>query len=244
MKRTKPNEKMKKLVDRLVGAVPGFASVAPLFLYHNDDLLGLETLAAILNDVAPHSPGHAIAELIEKLVTTPPAQQEWVRHAPIIGPTLCDPAPGSPCMCSTNFCRSTLCVLRIAGIERAQGTIEVCPDHLPLPLHRAVGMSDKAIQNRATDGVLWILWEVFYRDTDLTRLKSCSICHRWFVDRTKNKSKTLCSARCTSQRWSWEARKQAGHVQKRKSAGIDSGHDLTGSKRNVKGASRAKAKKA
>jgi hypothetical protein len=115
-------------------------------------------------------------------------------------------------------------------------------------------IEDKAIReclkrlkpNLVLDRVLWLLWEVFYRNLDLRRLKKCSVCPKWFVDHSKNKSKTRCSARCTSQRWSWEARKQAGHVQKRKSTGIGSGSgsDLTGSKLKAKGERYAKAKKA
>jgi hypothetical protein len=234
MKRTKPNGKIKKTVERLVGEEPGLASVARLFFYHNlyhDDLFKLEVLASVLNDVAPDSPDHAIAEMIEKLVTTPPAQQEWVRIAvPIIGPTPCDPAPGSPLYVLNEFLLQHPCVLRIKGLERPKGTIKVWADHLPVPLPWVVGMSDKAIeQNRATDRILWLLWEVFYRDIDLTRLKNCSVCHTWFVDHSKNKTKVRCSAACTSQRWSWAERKKAGH-------------HLPGSK--AKGESRAKAKKA
>ena len=218
MKRTKPSGKTKKLVERLVGEEPGLASAARLFfyktLYPNDDLYKLEVLASVLNDVAPDSPDHAIAEMIEKLVTTPPAKQEWVRIAePFIGPTPCDPAPGSPLYVLNEFLLQHPCVLRVTGLERAKGTIKVA-GHVPLPLPWVVGASDKAIeQNRATDRILWLLWEVFYRDIDLTRLKNCSVCQTWFVDHSKNRTKVRCSAACTSQRWSWAERKNAGHSQ-------------------------------
>ena len=87
--------KNKKLLERIAGDDP--ASVAPLFLYQGDDLYKLEVLAFTLNNVPPDSPAHSLAELIERLVTTPPTQQEWVKEAaPIIGPTPCTPAPGSP----------------------------------------------------------------------------------------------------------------------------------------------------
>lgn len=224
MKRTKPNGKIKKTVERLVGEEPGLASVARLFFYQNlyptDDLYKLEVLASVLNDVAPDSPDHEIAEMIEKLVTTPPAQQEWVRIAePIIGPTPCDPAPESPLYLLNEFLSRHPCVLRITGLERAKGTIKINAGHLPIPLSWVVGMfdvatSDEAMeQNRATDRILWLLWEVFYRDIDLTRLKNCSVCQTWFVDHSKNKTKVRCSAACTSQRWSWAERKKAGHSQ-------------------------------
>jgi hypothetical protein len=230
MERTKPNGKIKKLVQRIVGEEPGLASVGRLFLYRNDDLFKLEVLASVLNDVAPDSPDHVIAELIERLVTTPPAKQEWVRiHEPFIGPTPCDPAPESPLYVLNEFLSRFPCILRITGLERAKGPINVCADHLPIPLLCIAGveMSDKAIeQNRATDRILWTLWEVFYRRIDLTRLKTCPICHKWFVDHSKNKSQIRCSTACTSKRWSWEARKK------------------TVGNRKVKGGRYAKAKKA
>ena len=234
MKRTKPNEKIKKLVERLVGKEPALASSARLFFYHNlyqnDDLYKLEVLASVLNDVAPDSPDHAIAEMIEKLVTTPPAQQEWVRELSRSSTTPCDPVPESPLHALNEFLLQHPCVLRITGLERAKGTIEVRAGHVPVPLPWVVGTSDKAIeQNRATDRILWLLWEVFYRNIDLTRLKNCSVCHTWFVDHSKNKTKVRCSAACTSQRWSWAEGKKAGHHQ-------------TDSK--AKGGKYAKAKKA
>src|ERR1035441_7494593 len=74
-------KKNQKLFERLVGEDPSLASVAQMFLYQNDALYKLEVLASVLNDVAPGSPDHAIAEMIEKLVTIPPAQQEWTRQA-------------------------------------------------------------------------------------------------------------------------------------------------------------------
>jgi hypothetical protein len=213
MKRNGRSKKFTNAVRRIVGEEPDLASVARLFLYRNDDLFKLEVLASVLNDVAPSSPDHRIAEMIEKLVTVPPAQQEWVRQAtPIIGPTPCTPAPGSPLHMLNDFLMKHPFVLRIEGYERASSNIEIRADHLPVPLPWVEGMSDKAIeQNRATDRILWLLWEIFHRHIDLTRLKNCPVCNKWFVDHSKNKGKTRCSARCTWQWWSWEARKKAGH---------------------------------
>jgi hypothetical protein len=229
MKRTKPHGKLEKLMERIVGEEPGLASVARMFLYQNDDLYKLEVLASVLNDVAPDSPLHSLAELIERLVTTPPAEQAWVKgQAFIIGPTPCTPAPGSPLYVLNKFLQDTPCLLRIEGIERAGGNIEVRATHIPLPLPllmrkeaKGLGITDRAIEglvehSYAEDKILWLLWEVFYRAIDVTRLKNCPVCHKWFVDHTKNKTKIRCSARCTWQRWSWEARKEAGHGSKRK----------------------------
>ena len=221
MQRRKPNAKMKKLVQRIVGEEPSLASVSRLFLYRNDVLFKLEVLASVLNDVPPDSPDRAIADLIERLVTTPPAKHEWVKlAAPIIGSTPCEPAPGSPLYVLNRFLSWNPCVLRITGLERANGNIEICADHLPIPvpalLQKESGISDKGIRewmerSRTMDSILWVLWEVFYRAVDLTRLKTCPICHKWFVDHTKNKGKARCSARCTWQWWSWEARLKARH---------------------------------
>jgi hypothetical protein len=224
MKRSGLPKKIEKLVERIVGEEPGLASVARLFLYQNDDLFKLEVLASVLNDVPPDSPDRAIAEMIEKLVTIPPAEQEWVKvvDSPLgIGPTECDPAPESPLYVLNKFLEKNPCILRIEGVERAHGNIAVHATHIPLPL--VAGMS------RDVDRILWLLWEVFYRDIDLTRLKTCPVCHKWFVDRSKNKSKVRCSQPCTWQRWSWDERKKAGH-------------HLPGSK--PKGGKYAKAKKA
>ena len=220
-------------------------SIAPLFLYQGDDLYKLEVLAFTLNNVPPDSPAHSLAELIERLVTCTPAKQDWIRQegmAPIIGPTPCTPAPGSPLYGLNKFLSRAPCFLRIEGLERADGNIKAYATHIPLPASVLLGLEneDKAIReclerlkpNLTEDRVLWLLWEMFYRNLDLTRLKNCSVCHRWFVDHSKNKSKTRCSARCTSRRWSWEARKKAGHS-KRKSIGNVTVHKGTTAKKEA-----------
>jgi hypothetical protein len=250
-KRVMPSKKKKKLYERLAGDDPSLAAVARLFIYQGDDLYKLEYLAFILNDVPPDSPAHSLAELIERLVTCAPAKQEWIRQENLtvagIGPTPCTPAPGSPLYGLNQFLATNPCFLRTEGLERANGHIDICATHIPIPIGQLVGSEDKAMRerlehlepNRTVDSVAWLLWEVFYRNIDLTRLKKCSVCHRWFVDHSKNKSKTRCSARCTSQRWSWEARKQAGHRQR-----VGTGTGGGNSKRKVKGERYAKAKKA
>lgn len=230
--RTKPKRKMKRIMDEVVREDPSLAYAVRLFFYQRDPLFRLEVLAGVLNDVPPDSPDRAIAEMIEKLVTTPPAQQKWVRlHAPFIGPTACEPAPESPLYKLNEFLLQHPCVLRITGLERAEGIV-VYADHLPIAgaLPWVAEMDEKAREkNRATDRILWELWEVLYRRIDLTRLKKCPVCHTWFVDHSKNKSKVRCSAACTWQRWSWAERKKAGHK-------------LPGSK--AKGRDHAKATKA
>src|ERR1017187_3684428 len=132
MKRNGPSEKMKKICQRIVGEDSSLASVVPLFIYRGDDVYKLEVLASILNDVPPDSPDHSLAELIERLVTRSPAKQEWVRQkelASIVGPTPCTPAPGSPLYVLNKFLQDVPCLLRIEGIERAGGNIEVRATH-------------------------------------------------------------------------------------------------------------------
>jgi hypothetical protein len=216
MKRARPTRKTRQIVERIVGENPSLASVAPLFLYQGDELFKLEVLASVLNDVPPDSPAHSLVGLIERLVTSATAKQEWVKQAsPVIGPIPCTPVPGSPLYVLNKFLETNPCILRVEGLERANGKVAVHATHIPLPV--VAGMS------RNVDAILWVLWEVFYRDIDLSRLKDCPVCHRWFVDHSKNKSKVRCSARCTWRRWSWKARKNAGHKLPRKSAKTQKG---------------------
>lgn len=216
MKRTKPYGKLKKILQGVVGETPELATVAQQWLYAGDDLFKLEVLASVLNDVPPDSPDRFLADLIERLVTCSPAKQDWVKQedlTPIIGPTPCTPAPGSPLYGLNKFLETNPCILRIEGLERADGNIFVHATHIPISFGQLLGTEDKSIRDSlkmtlAADRILWLLWEVFYRNMDLTRLKSCSVCHKWFVDHSKNKTKIRCSSACTSKRWSWEARKK------------------------------------
>jgi hypothetical protein len=211
MKHLRQPKKMKQNLQRVVGADPTLAPVVPLFIYQGDDLFKLEVLASVLNDVPPDSPERAIADLIERLVSTPPAKQGWVKgQAFIIGPTPCTPAPGSPLYVLNKFLETNPCILRIEGFGRANGNIAAHATHIPFSVVTGTG--------KELDTILWLLWEVFYRAIDLTRLKNCPVCHRWFVDHSKNKSKVWCSARCTWQRWSWAARKSG--LGKRKVKGL------------------------
>jgi hypothetical protein len=216
------SKKNKKIVERIVGEDSSLEAVARLWLYQRDDLFKLEILAVVLNDVPSDSPEHWLAELIERLVTTPPKEQKWVREASsIIGPTRCTPAPGSPLYGFNKFLAWNPCILRIEGLERAGGNISVNATHIAIPvpllMQKELGLDDDTIDKLTkttaeTDRILWTLWEVFYRGMDLTRLKNCPMCHKWFVDHTKNKGKIRCGASaCTSKRWTWEERKKAGH---------------------------------
>lgn len=212
----RPPKKIRKMLQSLVadGEDPGLANLAPVFLYPGDDL---EILASLLNDVPPDSPHRFLANLIERLVTTSQAKEHWVRQAggaPLIGPTPCSPAPESPLYELNMFLARNPCFLRIEGRLGASGDIDIHATHIPIPPLQAFGLGDKGLQERvqpdlAVDRIAWILWELFHQKRDLTRLKKCPMCHKWFVDHTKNKSKILCSNRaCTNQKWSWDERQK------------------------------------
>ncbi len=223
MAQRKPSQKKLKIVNCLVGADPSLATAAAIFLYPWDRL---EYLAANLNDVAPDSSQRFIVDLVERLLACPPARQDWIKQAnlaPIIGPTPCTPAPGSPLYVLNKFLQDIPCFLRIEGVERASGKIEVRATHMPFSRFlltkeemKKLGLSERVIENLGKvdyeeDRIMWLLWEALYHGVDLARLKKCPVCHRWFVDHTKRRNKLRCTAACTTRRWSWEARKEAGH---------------------------------
>lgn len=211
MARTKRSLKMKKISEQLVGEDPSLTHVAAIFLHPRDGLNRLEWLASELNDVQPDSSGRFIADLVERLVTYPPAGGDWEKGpAPIIGPTSCTPAPGSPLYVLNKYLEMNPVILRIEGAERADGSIGVRATHIPIPFGALIGHKDASL-GLAEQRLLWRLWEVLYHGLDLARLKRCPVCNRWFVDRTKNGSKVRCTARCTSRSWSWGERKRAGH---------------------------------
>ncbi|MGA2251945.1 hypothetical protein [Terracidiphilus sp.] len=192
-------------MERIVGEDSSLAAVAPLYLYQRDDLFKLEYLAFVLNNVPKSSSAHHVVELIERLVSTPPEEQAWVKVAsPDIGPAPCTPAPGSPLYALNKFLETNPCILRIEGLERANDNIAVHATHISFSIVEGANAVE-------VDRILWVLWEVYYRAIDLTRLKRCPICHTWFVDHTKNKQKTRCSIPCTNKKWSWAERKKAGH---------------------------------
>jgi hypothetical protein len=210
MGQRKPSKKKRKLMGRLVGADPSLASAAGVFLYPWDRL---EWLAAGLNCIKPDSPNRFIVELVERLLACPPTKQDWIKQenlAPIIGPTPCTPAPGSPLYVLNMFLGTHPCFLRIEGYERADGSIGVRATHIPIPPVKVFGI-ELMKPDLVSDRILWGLWEVLYRDIDRTRLKRCPICKRWFVDHTKRGNKGRCTTTCTSRRWSWGERRKANH---------------------------------
>jgi len=221
MAQRKPSKKKLKLMRCLVDEDPSLASGAALYLYPRDRL---EYLAANLNNVEPDSP--YIADLVEQLLACPPAKQGWVsqkERAFVIGPTPCTPAPGSPLYVLNESLATNPCFLRIEGYERADGSIGVHATHIPIPPFQVSDAHDLALDpavrerllkltlDLTTQRILWLLWEVFDRNIDLTRLKRCPVCTRWFVDHTKRGNKARCTTRCTSRSWTWGERKKAGH---------------------------------
>lgn len=212
MTQRKPSKKKLKIVGCLVGSDPSLAATAGVFLYPWDRL---EYLAADLNDIEPDSPNRNLADLVERLLAYPPAKQEWVKQkelAPIVGPTPCAPAPGSPLYVLNKFLETNPVILRIEGRERADGNVGIRATHMPIPFGLLVG-DERLTLDLTAQRILWGLWDVLYHGVDLARLKKCPICNRWFVDHTKRGNQIRCSTRCTTRRWSWGERKKAGHGQ-------------------------------
>jgi hypothetical protein len=58
---------------------------------------------------------------------------------------------------------------------------------------------------------LCFLWEDFFSNRGWERLKRCPRCGKWFPDKTKNRSKKRCSAKCTARWWNRSRRREAGH---------------------------------
>jgi|GEM_PF-2166806 len=223
MKRNRPSEKTMRAHREIVGEDPSLAAVAPLFLYRGDVLHKLDYLAFALNSVAPDSPTRSLTDTIKRLVTHLPSKKDWIkRYEGLIGPTIYTPAPDSPLDLLNNHLKYIPCLLRIEGYERANGDVEVGATHIPLPAPALIAeefpkeFRQKAMEawlerTRGAERILWLVWEIFFQKVDLARLKKCDVCGKWFVDRTKNRSKKRCSPPCTWQYWSWGERKQAGH---------------------------------
>jgi len=62
-------------------------------------------------------------------------------------------------------------------------------------------------------GHLVKLLEEFFLAPERDRLKRCTRCQRWFVDRTRNESMKRCGATCTWRWWNRERRRGAHHTQ-------------------------------
>lgn len=224
MKRNAPTKQLKKIMLNFVDQDPAIASVLPLFLYRGDPFHKLDFLAFTLNETPKDDPVYEIVKMIERLVSTPPSKEDWVKREvqpfPVIGHTRFDPAQGSPLYTFNENAEYLTFILKIEGYENASGDIQIIPTHFSFP-GRALLVKDPAAREKLienwwkdtarAESILWTLWEIYSQKIELTRLKKCAQCGKWFVDRTKNHKKDRCSARCTWQYWSWSKRKKANH---------------------------------
>lgn len=64
-----------------------------------------------------------------------------------------------------------------------------------------------------TRGRVVALLRDFFTSPERHRLRKCPVCGRWFVDRTKNKTRIRCSAGCTAKWWNRARRREARHGQ-------------------------------
>lgn len=74
------------------------------------------------------------------------------------------------------------------------------------------GKGGRLIPAQADDGI----WIETLRDILLAgrrRFKRCSMCEKWFVDRSPNHKKARCTEQCTWRWWSRSRRMKAGHKQ-------------------------------
>lgn len=58
----------------------------------------------------------------------------------------------------------------------------------------------------------------YFLNPERDRLKMCSVCRRWFVDETRNKSQLRCSPGCTTSWWTRARRRHARHAEYREKA--------------------------
>lgn len=87
----------------------------------------------------------------------------------------------------------------------------VVPDRaMSGPIGRAVTIYRVWASER---GPLVKLLEEFFLAPERDRLKRCTRCQRWFVDRTRNKSMQRCGAACTWRWWNRARRRGARHKQ-------------------------------
>lgn len=56
----------------------------------------------------------------------------------------------------------------------------------------------------------------YFLNPERDRLRKCAVCHRWFVDLTRNKSQLRCSPPCTAAWWTRRRRKESGHAEYRR----------------------------
>jgi predicted RNA-binding Zn ribbon-like protein len=56
-----------------------------------------------------------------------------------------------------------------------------------------------------------LLWRSYFYEKGWKRLKSCPVCHKWFVDPTNDMRKARCSVACTNLWWSYSKRKEADY---------------------------------
>lgn len=222
MKRIGPTQKIKKVMREVVDKNPDYSTVLPFFLYPGSPLRRLDDLALLLNET-PYD--GRVEKIIEALVTQSPSEMEWSEEKSrtgfepsrlFISPgSRLYPAPGSPLDIFNSLVMRTPFILRFVGYKNNKtGAIKIEAGRSPISIDGfATYLETGRIEGKTdyTEEALWLIWEIYFREIGLERLKRCSQCQRWFVDRTRNKQKERCSQRCTWQWWSWERRKEEGH---------------------------------
>jgi len=224
MKREGPTKHIKKVMSEIVEKDRTFSSVLPHFLYFGSPLRRLDDLALLLNE---YQYDERVEKIIEALVSQSPSKMDWVEGGSrrgfepsrlFLSPgNRLDPAPGSPLDLLNNLVSRIPFVLEFRGYRNNKtGAIEIESGCIPTSIdgfakYLVTGRIPPIDVKDCTVEVVWLLWEIYFRNIGLDRFKRCPQCKRWFVDRTRNRQKERCSKHCTWQWWSWGRRKEEGH---------------------------------
>lgn len=163
----------------------------------------LEDLAWFLNKLPEMSGGMAEAwkeaERVVQFVVPDPNRTRAIRRLLGTPPDLMPPRMPSLEDAAWAFNRMTKRLpsrLTIRADRQARGRVVFRPDVTgPGEAHLAA----------------WMLWRFFFPDEGWRRLKRCPQCRKWFVDTTKNRTKTFFPDSCKDRWWNRERRRGAGH---------------------------------
>lgn len=170
------------------------------------EVLGLETIARLLNDIPTMQPADA---------------KRWRRVEYVVVHALADAWAGTE---EEKLAFEPMIAAALGAekpsFEAAVGSFNSWATFKPLPVYLIPKDPSGSKEVETQIGVwtpdqqaLFLLWECFFKKNaqDRSRLKWCPECKRWFVDKTRNGIMVRCSTACTNKWWTIERRRQAGH---------------------------------
>jgi hypothetical protein len=221
MRQYELTKKEREKIFQLVGEDPTYSDISQLFLYR-DKWRKLDFFVFTLNNTPPSDPAYPLVIGLEELLSKPLSRTDWVELRDEIIQTRFEPAPRTPLFRFNDIATHLPFLMRFEG-RRITGNIEIQATTLPLPIFEILLKDNPELQKKLisdpersrfitkSQKILFLLWECYSQNIDLGRLKKCSVCGKWFVDRTKNKTKARCSTHCTNLYWSWNRRKTSNH---------------------------------